>query len=607
MSSSASKWLFPGVLLIVACSGGSKPPPGKPCLMNSECTSPLSCSFGTCHVTCVEARDCSPGQDCVKSPKGSVCQQPTEKHCDYRSDCQSPLFCAVDRQCRSQCKVDIDCPTSTQKCVAPDMVCAEPGDINPTTHLLKNALATPVPDAPDGGAGDGAAPGDGAITSDGSAGDVKDANTMETGADGGGIVVNSCPTPQTTFPNVFQGTSNASFTSGVAARSGSQVYIFSAYSGPVPTPTDAGADPDAAVVNGNFLYAQTFDVATGLAAGPAASLFQIEENGYEPYFYVQDVAVAPTGEIVLIYGHGTPGHVEQTANFASFFTVGAPQDAGGGGLQLAKTVQIESLNWGSPRATWSAGGQVFVLSWRAFGAGAPRVRKFLRDGSAAGGDTNEVPTVVGFGASFDQGHAGTSRDLVGVTYGTCCTQSNNPYLTVLGADGNQVGDSINLKPSFSFGVQTDWLTVGGTAKGFATFFHSGATATEVFVPTTDTGVVIFPDGGTGTDGGSDAGPDGGVTPAPFASFSFPSTSTTAHAISDDTGGQGGVGLVVLESNGATFIYVTADGSQHVTAGTPLSSSTGAQVAIANYRGSFSISLYDSAKHATQASVSGCKK
>ena len=171
VSSLGMKAFLVGVLLVGACGGGSKPPPGKPCLVNSECASPLSCSYGTCHVTCVEARDCPTGQDCIAAAKGNVCQEPAEKHCDYHSDCPSPLYCALDRQCRSQCHHDIDCPTSTQKCVGPDMVCAEPADINQTTNLLKNAQSTPVPDQrPDGGVADGSS--SDVAGSDGASGNV---------------------------------------------------------------------------------------------------------------------------------------------------------------------------------------------------------------------------------------------------------------------------------------------------------------------------------------------------------------------------------------------------------------------------------------------------
>ncbi|MDB4980536.1 MAG: hypothetical protein JWM82_1288, partial [Myxococcales bacterium] len=148
-----AKGFLLSVLLTVACSGGSKPPPGKACLLNSDCTNPLSCSYGICHAACAKAGDCAIGQDCIKAPTGNVCQLPVEKHCEYHSQCAAPLWCSLDRQCRSQCLTDVDCPTKTQKCVGPDMVCAEPADIDPTTNLLKNALGTPVPAAPpDGGA-----------------------------------------------------------------------------------------------------------------------------------------------------------------------------------------------------------------------------------------------------------------------------------------------------------------------------------------------------------------------------------------------------------------------------------------------------------------------
>jgi hypothetical protein len=172
VNTGALRRLFLGVLMLVgACGGGSKPPPGSPCLKNTDCTNPLSCSYGACHVTCTAARDCPTGQDCIKAATGNVCQLPSESHCNYRSDCMSPLVCALDRTCRSQCKADIDCPTSTQKCVAPDMVCAEPAEIDSTTNLLKSAQSTPVPDAPpDAGTADGAVAGSGGSGASGSGG-----------------------------------------------------------------------------------------------------------------------------------------------------------------------------------------------------------------------------------------------------------------------------------------------------------------------------------------------------------------------------------------------------------------------------------------------------
>src|SRR5690349_16615770 len=100
----------------LAC-GSSKPTPmaGANCSVNSDCNNPLSCTFGRCHTMCKEARDCPTGERCVSAPVGAVCQ--LNAQCIYRSDCPQPLACALDRQCRSQCVKDIDCPTKTQKCV----------------------------------------------------------------------------------------------------------------------------------------------------------------------------------------------------------------------------------------------------------------------------------------------------------------------------------------------------------------------------------------------------------------------------------------------------------------------------------------------------------
>src|SRR4051812_2660963 len=143
---------FAGLFLVVAvgttalgCGSDAPPPVGAVCVVNSECNNPLSCTFGRCHETCREARDCPTGQRCVMGPAGAVCQ--LNAVCTYRSDCPVPLICALDRQCRNQCQADIDCPTKTQKCVMPDKVCAEPEELDPA-GTLKSALSTPVPDSP---------------------------------------------------------------------------------------------------------------------------------------------------------------------------------------------------------------------------------------------------------------------------------------------------------------------------------------------------------------------------------------------------------------------------------------------------------------------------
>lgn len=128
------------LLTVVSCGGGSSPPdPGATCLKNSDCKSPLTCSFGRCMEACVEARDCPAGQQCVKNASGiNSCLLPEVEKCNYTSQCLKPLVCAADFLCRNQCLTNVDCATSTQTCVLPDGVCAEPTAIDSTTGKLKN-------------------------------------------------------------------------------------------------------------------------------------------------------------------------------------------------------------------------------------------------------------------------------------------------------------------------------------------------------------------------------------------------------------------------------------------------------------------------------------
>jgi hypothetical protein len=100
---------------------------------------------------------------------------------------------------------------------------------------------------------------------------------------------------------------------------------------------------------------------------------------------------------------------------------------------------------------------------------------------------------------------------------------------------------------------------------------------------------------------ADAGvPDGGTVTFPVGTFL--SNAGQAHMISDDLGGTGGV---LLEPNGASFIYYKADGVTRLNTGTVISSSNGAQANISAYRGSFAVSLYDGKTHSTQVVASGC--
>ena len=115
------------------CSKSKKLDLGGGCMLNSDCNSPLSCTFGKCHTTCVEARDCPLGQSCVKMPEGSVCQLPLDSDCQSSGGvCSTGLVCATDQRCRASCQTADDC-LADQICAAG--TCAEPGNVDSSGQL----------------------------------------------------------------------------------------------------------------------------------------------------------------------------------------------------------------------------------------------------------------------------------------------------------------------------------------------------------------------------------------------------------------------------------------------------------------------------------------
>ena len=98
--------------------------------------------------------------------------------------------------------------------------------------------------------------------------------------------------------------------------------------------------------------------------------------------------------------------------------------------------------------------------------------------------------------------------------------------------------------------------------------------------------------------------------AGFAGFTFAGglQAIDAHALNDDTGGHGGVGVALLFPTGLSFAYVDADGLTHTgpLSVIPQTYKAGDQVNITNFGGSFGVSLYSAASHSTQMAASGCQ-
>src|SRR5450432_1450905 len=151
------------------CGGGSTGAKATPhCLLNSDCKgktgagSDLVCALGYCVSQCAESIDCPSGQLCIKTDNGSACRAPeVAKGCKLNSDCTTfctataddagvtpvcPIICGGDSTCRTQCKMDVDCPgggpghVNGQKCTKSG-ACVDPvleaAIYDPTTNDFK--------------------------------------------------------------------------------------------------------------------------------------------------------------------------------------------------------------------------------------------------------------------------------------------------------------------------------------------------------------------------------------------------------------------------------------------------------------------------------------
>ena len=114
--------------LTMGCSGSKKIDVGTPCVLNSDCNNPLSCTFGKCHEGCRSTVDCQPGQECTKISGLGVCLLPAETTCAaVNSSCMASLVCASDLHCRSTCPNGVADCMGSQACVSG--VCADLTDL----------------------------------------------------------------------------------------------------------------------------------------------------------------------------------------------------------------------------------------------------------------------------------------------------------------------------------------------------------------------------------------------------------------------------------------------------------------------------------------------
>jgi hypothetical protein len=605
-------------LVGVGCSSSKKINVGTPCVLNSDCNNPLSCTYGTCHEACRSTGDCSQsGAECTKVGGLGVCLVPTERVCTVANPtCAAPLVCAIDLQCRDTCTTAATDCMGAQACVSG--VCADPADLTNGQLPVKNsaldagidagsiavgkdasstetnsdaAVDAPASSGSGGSAGTGGSGSGGAGAGSGGVGaGGLDAGAPGTGGTGGGV---SCANPQMTFGFPAQGDSNPNFQSGVGARTADDLFVLSAYLGPDPT-VDSGAGTISAV------YVQSFDAKTSASKGPAHLLLYppvlglFSGNLVANTMFLYSAATSPTGQIAFLY-------VVQWAQSQGLYAAFWDPSAGAGPPSVVLLETNHPLS--QPNVIWSNARNAFVTSWRYSVAGvwAVQVRDFSTAGLGVAGNTSIVPTDVPSGAVHGgggvtlgccdfQGSVAESGNLLGVAYQEGDT--NDPLLTILDTVGNQVGASLQVGTA-----NGNWVALAGTPKGFVYFYdqNSPSGVAQSFLPTSGpTGVVGAP---------ADAGT--------FTAVSFPGSAraSNARAVGDNVGAgaTGGAGVALLYGNGASFAYVSADGTvrqgpAQVFAHTY---SGGDEVSLTSFNGSFVISLYSANVHSTQVAASGC--
>jgi hypothetical protein len=383
------------------------------------------------------------------------------------------------------------------------------------------------------------------------------------------------------------------YTSGVGVLTATEFLTFNGYVG--PDSTDGGVvDSGTAAVN--RIDVQHFDPITGKSKGNATPLFTAAGDGSG--LYINAAAVAPTGEIAIIYSAATGG-----GNWNNYGVYLAFLDKD---LALSRTTQFVAFGSDSyqdqSHVQWLNGN--FVASATVYnGNRTIKLGKFGADGSNAGG-TSAIPTDDPSGYvdnnNVGQGEVAFSGGQFAVSY---LSTSQFPYLTILDTLGTEIGLPLPLPSAVGGG----FAAVAGTSQGFVAVYDGTSPSTKV----ASLLATFVSNSGSGDAGVSGSG-DAGMAPI-GATYAFPGGYAfggywSAGGSSDGTG----AGFAVLYPDGSvSFLYFSGDGSTHPSPQAVLTQANGAangdEARITNFAGNFAVSLYSSAEHLTRLAASGCRQ
>jgi hypothetical protein len=545
---------------------------GGQCIQNSDCNNPLACKFATCHQQCAQSRDCPTGQQCVAAADGiGVCQTQVEAACGANGiACISPLVC-VNNTCVNAC-------TGTGACALPYQTCIGGVACVDSTALVGNpgydgsAGADGGADAPTTGI-DAPASGVDAIATGGggSTGSKVDGSQPTAGASG-----TTCAPGQTPTKFRFPATSdsNPNYTSGVGALTATELLAFNAYVGPGST--------DGGLVN--RIDVQHFDPSTGASKGPAAPLLTAAGDGSG--IYINGAAVAPTGEIAIIYSTGSPGY--SGGAYLVFL------DKNLAPIQTTLFVVAGSEYYHNQSYVQWLNGQ-FVAS-DVFGNQTIKLGRFGTDGSNLG-ITRAVPTddpsAIVDNGDRSSGEVAFSGSTFAVAF--CSYATNLPLLTFVDALdplSAEVASPVALPSAGGYLP----VAVAGTSQGFVAVYN-GTSSSK-----TNSLLATY----VSNSASGDAGVPVGVTYAFLGGLVYNSAWSTRGS-SDGTG----AGFAALYPDGSvSFLYFSGDGSMHGNPQTVLqqtgTAGDGDEAHITSFAGKFAVSLYSSGEHLTRVITSSCQ-
>jgi hypothetical protein len=523
-------------LILGGCSSSSKVPATPKCFLASDCQNLLQCVQGYCVKACAQSRDCPNGERCITAAEGNTCQPLETATCQYNSQCTKPLVCAFDQKCRDQCQQNIDCPTG-QMCTSISHLCADPTidkNYNPVTNEF-----VALPDGGTGGASGGSTAGSGgsgggtggvggAVTGTGGAGAGGGSGGSDAGVDaavpnpgddsgaggrsGGGDASVDAPVTgsgdsgtssggsggslggasggrdaglpdgsatsctgqaPTLFGHVATSDSDPHYTSGVGLLTSTEFLTFNAYVG--PDSSDGGVADGGTATLVNRIDVQHFDPKTGKSKGNATPLLTAAGDGSG--LYINGAAVAPTGEIAIIYAAATGG--TDGTNFGVYL---AFLDKNLDLNQTTQFVALGSARWQDQSHVQWLNGRFVASSVIGYNSQTIKLGKFAADGSTAGG-TSAIPTddPSGYVTAYDnygQGEvAFSAAGLFAASY--LNVQSLVPYLTILDTLGTEVGSPISLPAATAGSYGGTFVSVAGTSQGFVAVYNGTSPSNKV--------------------------------------------------------------------------------------------------------------------------------